>query len=1057
MIQKQNATKILAILAGVSLLFTSPGLPAQTIQVKADTVTVTPESPEIRSINLNLVQEDGSYTIAGISDPGQPANSQTEASIARNNSWGQETDADGNVTKSGSYVYYGSYQQSSDGDGGYLTEPLKWRVLDADSQDFSTEDHTMFLMSDKVLDWVNFNENKDDGEQIYSICNLRKWLNSESFSGPYLDGGFLDNAFREPEQKAIIVSSKGTNNENEIEGFITIAKDNCGLSQGDVIDKIFVLSAEEANSNVYGFYHLPGFGGSDTKKLTATDYAASKEICSVTKDPKDWWLRSRVVSSPISGAVVDCMGYLYACNADGIYSNGSTTHVGVAPAFNMDLSSIRFTSASGTSKSSSFALTSASDSKEWNLTMAGGSGFTASRKTNESGAVSPGGEITVDIDSIGTPDSGVAYTQISAMLVDSNNTVIAYGKIADADVANIEVTIPDQVADGDYILKIFAEEINSSSQQNLTDFASNMVDIPITVGDSYTISITNPTDSHITYSTTEENGTEQQGILKDGGSYTKVVYNADHDYYFPENYNIAEINGIIITRDSFEQITVSGVPTGDVNLTLTAATEKDSQPAPEGLSESDGQITGTDTTMEYRIKPSAEGSPDTEWANCTAGFTAATPGIYQIRYKETDTKKTGEITEITVLTRYTITITNPADSHITRSEAADNGTEQQKTTDEEAITSIAYTAEDGYYFPDDYSVTGQNGITVTRDSDTQITVSGTPTGDVSLTLTAAVLKTSEEPTPTVTPEPDPTPTATPDQKPTPTPTSPATTLEPSEEPTPTVTPEPDPTPTATPDQKPTPTPPTATQEPSEQPTPTVTPEPDPTPTVTPDQKPTPTSPAATLEPSDQPTPTVTPEPDLTPTVTPDQKPTPTPPVATQKPNTAKIEGYDIFAAPCGKKLNAKSLIKTVKGERTSAALARIAGKKITGKKSYKIKIKAYQLVNGKKVYISGSLTYHVAGAKNKTYTNAKQITVSKKSVKLKKGKTSRIKAKIVKQSKKKKLLPKSHGAPLRFCSTDTKIATVTSKGKIRGKKKGTCYIYITALNGVSAKVKITVR
>ena len=57
------------------------------------------------------------------------------------------------------------------------------------------------------------------------------------------------------------------------------------------------------------------------------------------------------------------------------------------------------------------------------------------------------------------------------------------------------------------------------------------------------------------------------------------------------------------------------------------------------------------------------------------------------------------------------------------------------------IADVTITAADGYYFPGDYGFT-KDGITVTRDSLTQITVSGTPTADeVALTLPAATAKT----------------------------------------------------------------------------------------------------------------------------------------------------------------------------------------------------------------------------------------------------------------------------------------------------------------------------
>ena len=58
------------------------------------------------------------------------------------------------------------------------------------------------------------------------------------------------------------------------------------------------------------------------------------------------------------------------------------------------------------------------------------------------------------------------------------------------------------------------------------------------------------------------------------------------------------------------------------------------------------------------------------------------------------------------------------------------------------IANVTITAADGYYFPEDYAANlSKDGITVTRDSLTQITVSGTPTAEeVTLILPAATAK-----------------------------------------------------------------------------------------------------------------------------------------------------------------------------------------------------------------------------------------------------------------------------------------------------------------------------
>ena len=61
-----------------------------------------------------------------------------------------------------------------------------------------------------------------------------------------------------------------------------------------------------------------------------------------------------------------------------------------------------------------------------------------------------------------------------------------------------------------------------------------------------------------------------------------------------------------------------------------------------------------------------------------------------------------------------------------------------------AMTATVYTAADGYYFPTDYAVEEVNGISVTRNSYTQITVSGTPTANTAITLAPATARTKED-------------------------------------------------------------------------------------------------------------------------------------------------------------------------------------------------------------------------------------------------------------------------------------------------------------------------
>ena len=205
---------------------------------------------------------------------------------------------------------------------------------------------------------------------------------------------------------------------------------------------------------------------------------------------------------------------------------------------------------------------------------------------------------------------------------------------------------------------------------------------------------------------------------------------------------------------------------------------------------------------------------------------------------------------------------------------------------------------------------------------------------------------------------------------------------------------------------------------------------------------------------------------------PEPKPTPTPTnvsgalpaKATAKGKTGmtinwnKIQGadgYDIFFAACNKnnKKTACKNVKSISGNNTFK-WTNSGLKKGTAYKSY---VKAYVMRDGKKTYISTSPVMHAyTGGGNKKYTNAKSVTVKKKKVPLKKGKTYKIKAKVNKLKKSKRLMPKSHAPKLRYLTSDSKVATVSKKGKITAKGSGTCTITVFAHNGVSKSIKVTV-
>ena len=101
--------------------------------------------------------------------------------------------------------------------------------------------------------------------------------------------------------------------------------------------------------------------------------------------------------------------------------------------------------------------------------------------------------------------------------------------------------------------------------------------------------------------------------------------------------------------------------------------------------------------------------------------------------------------------------------------------------------------------------------------------------------------------------------------------------------------------------------------------------------------------------------------------------------------TKDADGYMIYGAKCG---NSYKLLKTVKG-----STAKWTHKKLKSGTYYKYYVVAYKTVNGKKTMIGKSKDMHTATL-GKGYGYAKQITVKKSEITLKKGATATIKSVI---------------------------------------------------------------
>ena len=161
------------------------------------------------------------------------------------------------------------------------------------------------------------------------------------------------------------------------------------------------------------------------------------------------------------------------------------------------------------------------------------------------------------------------------------------------------------------------------------------------------------------------------------------------------------------------------------------------------------------------------------------------------------------------------------------------------------------------------------------------------------------------------------------------------------------------------------------------------------------------------------------------------------------------DGYVIYGAPCNTKTKTYEMVRLTvikNGNKTTWT-----DKNLKSGTYYKYYVKAYKVVKGKRVVIARSKVAHSTTTGGK-YGNAKAVKVNKTAVALKKGKTFKLQAVQVTNGK-----PIQNHVKIKYESTNKKVATVNSKGVIKAKKKGTCYIYVYAQNGVYKRIKVTVK
>lgn len=162
----------------------------------------------------------------------------------------------------------------------------------------------------------------------------------------------------------------------------------------------------------------------------------------------------------------------------------------------------------------------------------------------------------------------------------------------------------------------------------------------------------------------------------------------------------------------------------------------------------------------------------------------------------------------------------------------------------------------------------------------------------------------------------------------------------------------------------------------------------------------------------------------------------------------KVSGasaYVIFGNRCGKSRKFKKLAEV------KASQWKWTYKNLKKGRAYKFIVMAVKGNGTARTVLTTSKTVHAYTAGG-TYSNYKSIKPNKKSVTLKTGKTFKLKVTAVSKGGKIKIHRK-----ICYESSNTDIATVSSKGKIKAKAAGTCYVFAYAQDGTYKSIKVKVK
>lgn len=321
-------------------------------------------------------------------------------------------------------------------------ESRKWQVLATKTNNGA--DSGIFLLSASSVEIAEFGA-------LHVTTNSYQGSLAQTWCTNY-----ANNKFSQAERDAMLGVAKSEN--------VTLYN-YTWTSQLTTNDKLFYISADELNTYV-GSYGAVTWG------------AAS--------DPNGWWLRS---GTTYNGVVL----FSVVRPSDNTVQTSSLRpgDTYARPAMNLNKSNILFVSAATGGKSTTTGLTKIGSytGNEWKTTI-----LDSNRKfkVTETEAVGSAG-YSVDL----SYSDGTTSDYISAMILNSAGEAVYYGRVSSLTSASgtVSVTLPSDLANGNYTLKMFSEQCNGDKK---TDYASAFSTVALTVVDPTEAKIDTTGDEYLT-------------------------------------------------------------------------------------------------------------------------------------------------------------------------------------------------------------------------------------------------------------------------------------------------------------------------------------------------------------------------------------------------------------------------------------------------------------------------------------------------------------------------------------------------------------------------------